>query len=69
MWGMAKRPHDVCARPESDLLWRAQTRLRRPQPANPKGIESFSPALTVRASRRGAATPGQRPKTCSTLAP
>ena len=65
--GVALRLHLAARRlrwPESELLWRAQPRLRRPQPANPKGIESFSPALTVRAcpARRGYAgsTPQSR---------
>jgi len=48
--------------PESELLWRAQPRLRRPQPANPNGIESFSPALTVRAGPARSGYAGSTPQ-------
>ena len=49
---MAKRLRDVCALPESEPLWRAgRGFVVRDLPDNPKGIESISPVLTVRAGQ------------------
>ena len=59
---MAKRLRDVCTAGKR-MLWRAgRGFVVRDLPDNPKGIESSSPALTVRAGQARSGYAGSTPK-------